>query len=257
MHAGDMWQYVDLGFQDTFVSKVLGDTVLPNGKHYVQFSHAVFPSSFLREAGSKLYAWDQYDSTEYLLFDFALAPNDTVSRRTQFGAQFAIVVIDTGREVSTQRRWWIFADVRVIDSTYSYEFSRWMLSDSIGVTNMTQEPGNVWLLQGAVINGVQIGVIASVSSTTPPRPATAVLYQNYPNPFNPSTTIGYALPRRSNVTLAVFNLLGQEVATLVNGEVEAGYHEVNFTAAPLASGLYVYRLQAAGTLQTRKLLLLR
>jgi len=122
---------------------------------------------------------------------------------------------------------------------------------------MTQEPGNVWLLQGAVINGVQIGVIASVSSTTPPRPATAVLYQNYPNPFNPSTTIGYALPRRSNVTLAVFNLLGQEVATLVNGEVEAGYHEVNFTAAPLASGLYVYRLQAAGTLQTRKLLLLR
>ncbi len=83
------------------------------------------------------------------------------------------------------------------------------------------------------------------------------LSQNYPNPFNPTTTIEYALPHRSHVSLTVFNMLGQQVATLVNGEVEAGYHGVQFNAAGLASGVYFYRLQTPGFVQTRKLLLVR
>jgi hypothetical protein len=81
------------------------------------------------------------------------------------------------------------------------------------------------------------------------------LGQNYPNPFNPSTTISYALPQRSHVTLTVFNTLGQLVATLVNSEMGAGDHEVRFDAAGLASGVYLYRLQAGGFVETRKLLL--
>ena len=80
---------------------------------------------------------------------------------------------------------------------------------------------------------------------------------NYPNPFNPSTTIRYGLPNRSQVTLAVFNTLGQQVATFVQGDQEAGYHEVRFDASGLASGLYFYRLQAGTYVETRKLLLLR
>jgi photosystem II stability/assembly factor-like uncharacterized protein len=83
------------------------------------------------------------------------------------------------------------------------------------------------------------------------------LFQNYPNPFNPSTTIRYALPTRSNVSLTIFNLLGQKVATLVNGDVESGNHEVTFNAAGLASGVYFYRLQTPSFVQARKLLLVR
>jgi hypothetical protein len=83
------------------------------------------------------------------------------------------------------------------------------------------------------------------------------LDQNYPNPFNPTTTIRYALPNRSHVTLSIFNTLGQQVAQLVNNEVNAGFHEVNFDGNRLASGVYFYRLQAGEFVQTRSLCLIR
>ncbi len=83
------------------------------------------------------------------------------------------------------------------------------------------------------------------------------LEQNYPNPFNPSTTIRYGLPQRSQVILRVFTTLGQKVAELVNGEIEAGYHEAQFGGGTLASGVYLYRLQAGGFVQTKRLLLLK
>jgi hypothetical protein len=80
---------------------------------------------------------------------------------------------------------------------------------------------------------------------------------NYPNPFNPSTTIRYGLPRNATVHLTVFHSLGQEVAELVNGEVEAGYHEVRFDASSLSSGVYFYRLRADDFVETQRLLLLK
>ncbi len=87
-------------------------------------------------------------------------------------------------------------------------------------------------------------------------PVRFVLNQNYPNPFNPGTIIRYALPHRSNVTLIIFNTLGQQVAQLVNGEGDAGYHEVKFDGSALASGVYFYRLQAGDLIQTRRLIVL-
>ena len=83
------------------------------------------------------------------------------------------------------------------------------------------------------------------------------LDQNYPNPFNPSTTIRYALPQRSHVILSLYNTLGQHVATLKNGEEQAGYHEVAFDGSKLASGVYIYRLQAGTYVGMKRLLLLR
>jgi len=88
-------------------------------------------------------------------------------------------------------------------------------------------------------------------------PTQFVIQQNYPNPFNPSTTIRYGLPHKSNVSLVVYNPLGQQVATLVQGEQEAGYHEVRFDGSGLSSGVYFYRIQVGDFVQTRKLLLIR
>jgi hypothetical protein len=98
------------------------------------------------------------------------------------------------------------------------------------------------------------GVVGHPKGNLPER---FVLEQNYPNPFNPSTTIQYALPIRSHVTLTVFNTLGERVATLVQGEEEAGNYEVQFKASNLASGVYFYRLQTGSYVDTKKLLLIR
>jgi glucuronoarabinoxylan endo-1,4-beta-xylanase len=81
--------------------------------------------------------------------------------------------------------------------------------------------------------------------------------QNYPNPFNPSTVISYQLPVTGYVTLKIYDLLGSEIATLVNGEIEAGYHEVNFDASKLSSGIYFYRLQAGNVVDMKKVILMK
>jgi hypothetical protein len=83
------------------------------------------------------------------------------------------------------------------------------------------------------------------------------LEQNYPNPFNPSTTIQYALPNAANVKLTVFNMLGEETATLVNETRPAGIHTVQFDGSRLASGLYFYRLQAGQYVEMKKLVLIK
>jgi hypothetical protein len=83
------------------------------------------------------------------------------------------------------------------------------------------------------------------------------LHQNFPNPFNPSTTITFDLVESGNVTLQVFNLMGQEVATLVNGNLSSGRHTLNFSAAGLPSGLYLYKLEANGFSAQKKMLLMK
>ncbi len=85
------------------------------------------------------------------------------------------------------------------------------------------------------------------------------LEQNYPNPFNPTTVIRYSILAESeqDVTLKVFDLLGQEVATLVNEVQKSGTYEVEFEANKLTSGIYIYTLQSNGLLQSRKMMLVK
>ena len=83
------------------------------------------------------------------------------------------------------------------------------------------------------------------------------LEQNFPNPFNPSTSIKYIIDSRQFVNLKVYDLLGREVATLVNEENPAGNYEVNFDASRLSSGVYFYKLKAGSFVETKKMILLR
>ncbi|MBA4312736.1 MAG: hypothetical protein C0417_08910 [Chlorobiaceae bacterium] len=88
-------------------------------------------------------------------------------------------------------------------------------------------------------------------------PKTFSLDQNYPNPFNPSTKIKFAIPRESHVTLKVYDILGQEVTTLVNEVVQPGYHEISYVGSRLTSGVYFYRLVSNDYVSMKKFILLK
>jgi hypothetical protein len=116
-------------------------------------------------------------------------------------------------------------------------------------------------------NGIELFTPLSGSTSVDEviMPSGFTLNQNYPNPFNPTTTISYALPVRSNVTLKIYDALGRGIATLVDQEKPAGEHQVLFDAKNLASGIYFYRLQigqisrgqSSTFTETKKLILLR
>jgi len=100
-----------------------------------------------------------------------------------------------------------------------------------------------------VVNGVeQLGSDIPVSYE---------LGQNYPNPFNPSTTINFSIPQSGLVTMKIFNILGQEVAELVNEVRNAGFHSVSFDASDLTSGMYIYKIQSGNFSATRKMMLVK
>lgn len=126
-------------------------------------------------------------------------------------------------------------------------------NSSVNTTNQTVS-GTTTSFSGFVA-----GQMTSVSTepTGSNRPELFMLQQNYPNPFNPSTVISYTLPQASEVRLEVFNLLGQRVSLLVNDRVQAGQHTATFRAENLSSGIYIYRMQAEGFTQTRKMLLVK
>ncbi len=114
----------------------------------------------------------------------------------------------------------------------------------------------------AAVFGFVPGLVTDVADEPVLRPERFVLHQNYPNPFNPTTIIAFDLDRRGHTTLAVFNLLGQRVATLIDGELGAGIHEAIWDGATdvgtrAGSGVYFYRLESGAQVSSRKMVLLK
>jgi carboxyl-terminal processing protease len=127
---------------------------------------------------------------------------------------------------------------------------------------LTDETINKMFLQGIDIEleyAIQEldNIVGGIDTEINPKPLTYLLTQNYPNPFNPVTTINYQIPKTGIVELVVFNLLGEKIAILVNGEVKAGKHEVKFDASKLSSGVYFYQLKSSDFVGTKKLLVMK
>jgi hypothetical protein len=101
------------------------------------------------------------------------------------------------------------------------------------------------------------GTVGIQSDETEEIPTSFSLEQNFPNPFNPTTTIQFSLPQSGDVSLKIYNLLGEEIKTLADEYREAGKHSVQFNANSLASGIYFYRLQAGSFIETKKMILIK
>jgi len=114
-------------------------------------------------------------------------------------------------------------------------------------------------IRGDIVSfdGSNEGVTSVAEFNTGKAPSTFSLEQNFPNPFNPSTTIRFIVPASGFMTLKVYDLLGKEVATLVNGMQTAGGYEVKFEASRLSSGIYFYQLRSQNFVQTKKMMLVK
>jgi hypothetical protein len=130
-------------------------------------------------------------------------------------------------------------------------------ADGIGyVFNNNYDPGAATLMNGRAIK-FTTGPLYLTAADEPPRPSTFTLAQNYPNPFNATTAIKFDLPAAGHVTLDIFNVLGQKIETLVDGDFEAGSHSAVWNAGKNASGLYFYRLISEKNVLTRRMTLIK
>ena len=116
-----------------------------------------------------------------------------------------------------------------------------------------------YLFAGTYLQGVYKSrdILTGISGATYTQNSSFLLNQNYPNPFNPTTEINFVIPKSSFINLRVYDSLGREVRTLINAEMPAGKHKVEFDASDLASGIYLYQLNSGSYIASRKMILLK
>ena len=252
---GDLWQYWEVPGQYWEV-EVADDSLMPNDSTYmVLTAYGGYGGGFFRQSGPLVLAYDPIRQEEKLLFDFSKTTGDTVTIR--YYADDTLVVTIYGDQMENHfgriLRTWVFLEV----STTSTYYASWQVADSLGVMSVQAEGGFGYGLQGAIINGVQYGVIQGASTEGGPRPGGFLLSNNYPNPLNPNTTIEYMPPQAAFVKLRVFNIAGIEIATLVSATETSGIHRTKWNADGFPSGVYFYRLDAGSFSDIRKGVLLR
>jgi hypothetical protein len=138
----------------------------------------------------------------------------------------------------------------------------WNFDDGEGATEFYDESGFNNLLLGHNGAHTKGPIIVSLDNMEFNISQSYMLFQNYPNPFNPTTTIEYRLPRANKVRLTIFNILGEEIATLVNQLQPAGFYQVQWDGTDhfgnqLSSGVYIYRITAGRFTQSNKMILIR
>ncbi len=170
-----------------------------------------------------------------------ISPQNAVMRKMITGSTGEAFTISTG-------------GTRVVEKTS--DLTNVSMADRAGVVVFVQESATKTVLQSEFIS---YGILAGVEGDISERPVTFGLEQNFPNPFNPSTSIPYRIagPGDGKVRLAVYDLLGREVAVLVNGNLQPGRYSVEWDAGDQASGVYLYRLTAGNAVETKRMLLMK
>ncbi len=139
-----------------------------------------------------------------------------------------------------------------VQINYHVNFDWSLVIDQEGVVRYSDENADVNAIN-STIDQLLISDIDDLIEV----PQNFALFQNYPNPFNPSTVISYQLPAPGFIILTIYNVLGQNVRTLVNRRQQAGSYTVNFDAKSLASGIYYYKLSSGSAIRSRKMILSR
>ena len=276
---GNKWIYDETianfnGFPYTYsydnnIREVLEDTMLSNGKRYFK----LFDETTMNDTN---YLFERIDSSnglvyrynfnapageeEYLIDDLLAAVSDTIlSSRWRVPYSYIPDVIFYEQTLINIFGNYKYKKVFRTNFLSSYSYG---LVESFGIDSVFFD----WdfgysesVLKGCIINGVVYGdtTLTNIDNEINYTPTEFRLEQNYPNPFNPSTKISWQSPISSWQTLKVYDILGNEVAALVNEYRNAGKYEVDFNASKLSSGVYFYRLQAGSFVETKKMVIIK
>jgi len=251
---------------DTIFVEIIDEVVLNNKKYYNCSNPLFFGGERLFVENDSLYIYDSMDSTDCLVFAFNLS-DSTGYKPCLFDTAIVIeysVFNIFGYEDTTQIQ--VTSDIYEFSKKFGFKFK--------ARYNTLYEIEHQ--LSGCIISGVTYGeLLVSVENETE-SPKEFSLSQNYPNPFNPSTKIQFTIPtsplnpspyqgegnRERLITLKVYDVLGNEVATLVNQEKPTGSYEVEFNSHSgsvrnLPSGIYFYQLKTSSFVETKKMVLLK
>ncbi|HSL90346.1 MAG TPA: T9SS type A sorting domain-containing protein [Ignavibacteriaceae bacterium] len=248
--------------------EVLGDSIAPNGKKYFVIEDQTNWNFLVLEridsAEAKVYRYADFPGfpdDEFIVDDLWAEVGDTLEsyRMGYWGDGYTTVL-----GVDTFNQWGMIKPKKIFEQ-YILHPPIYSLTQGIGLDSIYFyfDFGETYItLKGCVLNGVVFGdtsIVVSVDDDKDVTPNEFILHQNYPNPFNPSTKISWQSPVGSWQTIKVFDVLGREVATLVDEYKEAGYHEVEFNPASgigyPVSGVYFYRLKAGSFMETKKMIL--
>ncbi|OGU32062.1 MAG: hypothetical protein A2057_03215 [Ignavibacteria bacterium GWA2_35_9] len=256
--VGNIWEYdTPDGIQRY---EIVGDSIAPDNSILVFFNR--YPdyridtnfNVFMSPTGLN---WHIYklnsDSGDYWVYNkveqawwFAFISN--VDTGLVFGEERILKQINYG-----------FCRDTIFEPNYFFVVYYKIIVEGIGlIYEWNEEPpqGPQKILQGCIIDGDTFGVVTSVEEDLQIAEGFQLL-QNYPNPFNPETTIKFQTSAYRFVELKVFNLLGQEISTIVNEEKPAGIYEVKFNGKDFSSGIYIYRLKTENKIISRKMILLK
>lgn len=249
LHLGDYWVYEgNSGPIPTLNTvRVIGDTLMPDGIIYASLSliDYIFNDtgySYIRlDSIGNVFFWDIVQNKSVRILSFNEAVGDTMV--LQNANDLLIRLEDKYMTDNLYLEFLLYPSL--IYHLDIYALGLGLIASTIELNNST--------LVGAIIDGVVWGdtTITEINEIQINSEPNFILYQNYPNPFNPTTTISWNSPEEGFVGLMVFDILGREVALLVNEHREAGVHSTEFNATELSSGVYIYRIHIGEYIQSR------
>jgi hypothetical protein len=240
-------------YSDThyYSTEVFDDTLMSDGFTYKKIKNNAYDYEgfyYQRIDSSEGTVREYYDDTSHVIFNLAMAPGEKYYPTEYKGFTEA----DKWGEKRKVKKYYDDA----VDNAKEYFFT-----EGIGLDTVYHYFHNGWAvtsLQGMIMDGIVYGDTTLVNvEDAVVHPSDFTLYQNYPNPFNPATKIKFYLPQRNFITLKIYDILGKQVALLLNEEKDMGDHEVLFNASNLSSGIYFYTITRDRIQETRKMILIK
>ncbi|WKZ70957.1 MAG: T9SS type A sorting domain-containing protein [Melioribacteraceae bacterium] len=251
--VGNKWEWGSSSKDTTIFDEITDTARLADQSVDVYLNNSETPRYNVKSNGNVY----QYlgDNTMAIWFDFTVAPGDTFYT-TLYSAEYYVTVDSIEGELFGEK-----TKIRKFQWYSKSGGTKWgeqSVSDKFGIYYRWSffPPPESELIVGCTIDGIGYGTLVNVSEE-PELVNNFQLFQNYPNPFNPSTKINFILPQSGNVSLSVYNTLGEKIKTIIDDFLLKGNHTIEFDGSKLSSGIYFYKIIFGKKTITKKMQLLK